>query len=212
MDRDTAVSLIESRVGFRSDLTDYIVQEMQAAQTYLEEHSDYLPDFLLTERATITMTADEERVALPDEFLREQEDYLPILYDTDGTTRLARLSKEDLYDLEEEYHDDSTDQPKHFALHGPYFRLFPIPDAAYKLKLYFYKAASPLTTNFENAWLKHCPDWLIGETGFRVALFLQLPKMVEIFKAVRDTAKESYRVADEARRHANRRYRMGAPR
>lgn len=213
MDRDTAATLIYQRIGFRQDLLDngYIVNEMQAAQTYAEQHSAYLPDFLLSEKASLTMTADEERVALPDDFLREDEGVPFRLFDSTGTTKLATLSKEEYYDLEEEYAESAPTQPKHYSLVGSYFRCFPIPDDAYILKFLYYKADTPLTTNIENKWLAKCPDWLIGETGMRVALFLQNSQLVAIFKALRDNAMETYRIADEARKSANRRYQMGAP-
>lgn len=181
MTRNEAVQIIADRLGQRSGLADQIVNEMKLAQTKLE-HGGFLPWFL---KAKYDATFDTSPVYIQDGFLREIED-TPLFsyYDDDGV----------LHDMEKDFYStlvaatangdiDATGPPEYYAIpDATFIHLFPVPDKSYSGHSRYYAAATALTVDTENAWLKYAPDVLISETGMKIAKFLRDEVAVALFK------------------------------
>lgn len=163
MTRDEAVTSIMNRLGNRTDLETDIITEMKIVQESVLEGHSWLPWFLLSEIATETTVADEERVELPTDFLLEDDDQALWWYDSSDTDNGWKpLAKDDLDILRERY--PGTGEPKAYALRGNYFIIKPTPDDSYTLKMSYYARDAALDTDIENEWLKHAADLLIAET------------------------------------------------
>jgi len=208
MDRDTAVATIARRLGNRTDLTRLgIVDEMQLAQTRLENEILEIPWFLLSEVSQATTTVDEERLEIPSDFLKEHEEGTLFLYDSSLDDPWVGLEKHDWDDIVAKY--TTTGQPKVYALVGKYFRLGPVPDAAYEMKMIYFKHDTVLSTNIENLWLEHVPELLIAETGKIIAENIVNDKAYARFSNDRTTAMTALMKTNVARQMANREYYMG---
>lgn len=210
MKRDEAVTLLQQRlqrVG-DTDAQARIITEMQFVQETLLEGAEFLPWFLLSENLTEATVVDEERVAIPTNFLREYEGGALWIYDTAGVKWLE-LFKDD-YDYLLNKYPTEKEIPQYYALDNNYFRLKPTPDLVYILRIKCYRRDSILSTNIENNWLKYANDWLIAETGAILAKHhIRNKKLADEYKADAATAKTRVFVAHEARMHANRKYVMG---
>jgi len=209
MDRDEAVTEIQNTLGFRTDKAAEIVLALQRAQTKLEKGA-VLPWFLQTEVASETTTKDEERVAIPSDFLREWEDD-PLWYFVAGTggddDTWTELAKEDLAFARDKY--PGSGAPVVYVLDVSYFRIFPTPDAVYTLKMIYYKTDTLLTTNVTNLWLTHLPYLMVGEAG---RLFVPGLRDKDAQKQFLEWAAEGRRemlVENEARMNSSRRFVMG---
>lgn len=162
MTRDEGVALIKQQLAFRRTLDSAIVDQMKFAQTTLEA-APTVPWFLISEDSYAVTTADEERLASPGDFLVEAEDarlyYRPDDFpDSDD----VELKKEDYDQLKRDFVGVPSGPPQAYALLGEYFRLFPLPDAVYTIRLIYYKRDTVLSSNVENGWLKHVPLLLLG--------------------------------------------------
>lgn len=192
MDRDTAVGLVRKRLGnLQGTFLDAdIITEMQLQQDTLER-GPTLPWFLLSQRNDTYTTVGEERIALPVDFLREYEDgclfyfnesYNPAVDSSDGPWR--GLEK-DSWDALKLAYQVRTGPPEKYALSDGYFRIFPLPDEAYLLRMIYYQKGSSLSTNVtDNVWLTFAPDLLIAQTAQVIAnLYLQNAALAERLKA-----------------------------
>ena len=208
MDRDTARARIQFHLGNRSSHADKIVLAMQDAQIELEQQAE-LPWFLLEEVSSASTVVDEERVAVPSDFLRETEEDALYIFDStlDADKQWTLLIKEDLTFLRKTY--PGTGTPGFYALVGAYYRLFPTPDAVKTLKHIYYKTDAVLTTNVENQWLKYFPNLIIGRAGMDVASDIGAEKKIPVFAHILARAEDLYMRSTEDREHTNRRYVMG---
>ena len=86
MIRDTAVDLLMKRLGNRrgTDFQNTIITEMVSVQEDVLEQDPTLPWFLVSEVSNATTTVDDERVALPGDFLQEFEDGALYVLDESG--------------------------------------------------------------------------------------------------------------------------------
>ena len=212
--RDAAVDLIMSRLGKRSDsaLRVDVISEMTFVQDVLLEGGIFLPWFLLSESATTTTTADDERVQLPSAFLGEWEE--GALYRVPDTGNDIQLIKDDYEALKGRY--TGTGAPTHYDLAGDYFYLKPTQDAAYTIKMRYYQRATSLAgtygdaTNIENLWLKWASDVFIGEVGVIIAgQVLQMPKAVLQFTKQAQSGWARLRIKDTSVRETNKERSMG---
>lgn len=204
MDRDTAVTIVKRRLARFNDsvMTDYIITEMQAAQQRLEGRPEP-PWFLITESAYTTTSANEERIAVPTDFLMEVEGDALWIEDTDGVRTV--LKKDDYDSIRTLYSEPGT--PKRYALLGNYFRLRPAPDAGYTLHMIYYGSDDVLSTNMENQWLKYMPEILIAETGFVIASqYIMNAAAAAKFASDVQVATGQLRAMNQARLDANRIY------
>ena len=120
------------------------------------------------------------------------------------------LPKDSLEILRDTYPGEGT--PKAYALDNRYYRIFPTPDASYKLKHIYYKQDTSLSTNIENQWLKYAPFLMIGVAGqnYRRRLFGMRAHLRYLPKWNR-RRRTTFSVVHEARDHTSRRYIMGGP-
>ena len=206
MMRDEVVSLIQTRLGFRTDKSAEIVAELKFWQTEFE-HDDVLPWFLLSEVTTASTITGEERVYLPTGFLREYEEGFLWRYDAAEDDPWIELGKDDYDALKAA--KTGTGPPTHYALRGSYFTLHPTPDAVYTLKLLFYKSDTVLSSNIENGWLREFPGLLLGAAGVTMASALKDREAEASFAAQLALAKERLNTFDEARNMANMSASMG---
>lgn len=211
MTRDEAITRMRRYLGFNTRLDSaVIVDALKDAQVELESRPE-LPWFLITEVASISTTAGEQRVAVPSDFIREYEREALYLYNKDDDKEYAILEKRDADDLRKEYseEEDDRDEPKFYALDGKYFRLFPIPDDIYTLKLIYYAEDTKLDNNVENEWLKHAPYLMIGLAGMFIARMTRDQNARETFQEMAQLSSGQLDREMEAREAANRRYIMG---
>lgn len=209
MTRDQAVAVIQEALGFRSDLANSIITQLVNAQVSMEEGPVY-PWFLLSLDSTIVTTASNAKVKVPTDFLEESEDHALYIEDEDGNDIM--LEKEEYDHLKSVFgvESDSEGFPTHYSLDGLYFRLFPIPDGLYTLRMSYYKRGEDLSSsNIENVWLKHAPWVLIGLAGERIASSLRDDKAKTYFHNEYAKGVVSMNARNEGRAHANRRYIMG---
>lgn len=204
--RDAAVNLIALRLGKRTDLNDQIIAEMQLVQEVLER-GELMPFFLLSEMATTSTTAEDERLVLPGDFLQEFEE--GALWYQDEDEQWYPLQRAALEEIKGAFDvDSSTGYPQYYSLMDNYFRLAPVPDAAYVIKMVYYAQDTVLATNIENNWLKYATEWFITEVGVRVAAYIQNDKMVNVFTQNVQAAKDRFWRFNESRKHSNQDYRM----
>lgn len=205
--RSEAVALIAARLGNRTDLNNSIITEMKLMQSTLEA-GEFIPWFLLTEFSEILGSAGEERIPLPTDFICEYEHGTLWIYDANDTEDPWKELTKDDYDALKAAKTGSA-RPTHYALVGLNFRVLPVPNAAYTYKMIYYANAQELSSDIENAWLKYAADWLITETGAKIAPYLAMGEAAASFKTDALIAKNRVFKLHEARQHANREYKRG---
>lgn len=221
MTRDEAVSIILSRCVRPGDqlLTTQCYTEMKMVIENILEGGDTLPWFLLSEFLTASTVIGEERVELPlnvggvtgRDFLREHET-CSLWIMPDGDTKWIELIKDDYDALYTALGggSDSYGQPTHYSLDNQYFYLKPTPDKVYQLRMRVYLRDTPLTSNIENAWLKHAADLVIAETGTIIAgSYLRDTEAEAKFRDEAQKARNRLYIFHEAREHTGRSYSMG---
>jgi len=218
MIRDDGVARIQEQLAFKTTLADKIVSQMQLAQTNLEAMPTK-PFFLISEDSVINTTPLEQRIPLPSDFLQEIDEavlrYVPLV--PTGTDPEVDLIKDDFDVLRKNFFDPITGtlmkgKPKAYAIMGPYFRIFPTPDAVYPIRTPYYKRDVVLTTNVENGWLKHVPFLLLGAAGKLIAKGPIRDQIADaVFTEWVGTGTALLNNLTEARAHSNRTYQMGGP-
>lgn len=211
MFRDRAVQRIQQHLAFRTDKAAEIVNYLQEVQVELE-HEPELPWFLKEELSMAQLTPGEQRIPVPRDFLQENED--SALFRFDGTKDLddqwVELRKADTDTLRNVF-QSTQGAPVAYYLNKDYFRLYPTPDAAYTLKMIYYKEASKLTSNIENVWLKHAAELMIGMAGQLIASDLRDGAAVQGFEKMEQKARRRLILGTVARESVNQRYVMGGP-
>ena len=201
MTRNEAASIIEARLGNRSGLTSRIYTEMQLRQGTEWERSAVLPWFLLKESSGLVTVASTRTVALPSDFLREYDEGQIWLTDTDGYKN--QLVKDTHDRLTNRFSPDGgetdSNQPDSYAIVGTNLYLFPLADAAYSLSMFYYAAATALTTDIENLWLQYAADYVIADVGLLVARHLRDSSAVELFEGDLKMAKSRLMIDNVAR-------------
>lgn len=209
MIRDAAVSRVKRGLGFSTNRDAVIVEALQDAQQTLEQLDD-LPWFLKTEVSTISTVSGEERVPIPSDFLRENEDDAMYYFNAsavEDVDKWVELVKDDADLLRKVL--SGTGSPEAYALSGEYFRIFPTPDDVYPLRMIYFQQDTLLTTNIENLWLKHFPLLLVGEAGADIAQSLHDQGATQRFQLLAAQQRVFLFKANQARQHENRRYVMG---
>lgn len=207
MTGDKVINLLMSRLGARTDAITRAscLLEMELAQTRFESEA-FLPWFLLSEDATVNTVADERRIEVPADFLREHDDGHLFVLGADG--KYTALAKGDYDTLLNDYGFDGTGEyPEAYSLVGDYFALFPIPTQIVQLRLskYFARDVAPLDEGTENKWLKHVPQLLLADTGLVMASqHLRDADVIQMFSAQRTEAYQALMNFNTAREEANR--------
>lgn len=220
MTRDEAVAEIQFYLGKRRDSAADIVTKLELGQRHLERNwpTRPLPWFLLTERASTTMVASEERVAIPTDFIEEWEGSGMWVVDSNGGEHLVKKFDSDDARLYEQERTDfgtltlasSSDRlPNKYAMTGDYFRFFPTPATALTLKMIYYQTQDlPSSGSVENRWLKYAPYVLIGWAGERMAIVMR-PDVVGVFQEMKTSAIGALNIQSVERQMSNRQMAMG---
>ncbi len=208
MNGEEVVALVKRRMarfGSSTSLDADVVIELNQAQKRLELNP-FLPWFLLSERSTISTVEAEARIIVPTDMIREYEEGTLWVLDAQGGEH--ELTKNLWDELKNDSRFDGTGRPKRYATVGLYFRLRPIPDAIYTLRMIYYKAQSVIVQDgTTNQWLTWGTDLLVAEAGFILATsYTQNDKSAKMFRDMIPAEMTRLMIADEARKHANIEY------
>jgi hypothetical protein len=206
-----AVDQVKILLGFRRDLDTSIKQQLNYAQVELEK-GPTLPWFLLSEVNTTLTTVGGRRIIKPVDFIREYEEGA-LWYAPTGEDEIA-LEKADNDFLMAHYGTTATGKPEAYSLDGNYFKIYPLPDAQYTIKLLYYKhdvSISSLGDSSTNQWLTHGSDCLIGRAGRVLASGLRDRDAKAEFSDMEQRGRLTMYNENEARKHVNRTYQIGGP-
>jgi hypothetical protein len=209
MTRSEAIALMQQQLGFRTDQATNLVTWLKLAQQTLEKGRT-LPWWLRSETSYIYTTANESRLPLPTQFLREEEGSQLVYVPTDTSSDLVFLDKDFTDQLEKTY-QRQTGKPEAYSLDGKYFRIFPIPDAAYQIRMVYSKKDTVLDTDVENLWLQHLPYLLMGVAGGMAASALRDQNAAAVFRGWASEGLQLMYSENEAREHTNQDYQIGGP-
>lgn len=189
MIKSKVVDLIKSRLGNRTEpgLDTRINNELDQAQYECENHGDFTAWFLLSESASYSTTAGEQRVPIPTDMIMEYEEGA-LFYN--GTP----LEKYEYEALRKKYYG-LEGEPEAYALMGDYFYIFPTPDATYSIDMKYYQQdtlCSVTADDAENLWLAKAADWLLAKAGLAIARYIKDTEAAALFTA--DEAKAMTRV------------------
>ena len=208
-----AISEIKTLLGFRSDLDEQIKSQLTRAQEYFQRGPVY-PWFLLSEDATTTTSVGAQRVQLPGDFLSEFEDGALFYIPSNTELEEVALTKETYEQLMEEFERGAEGPPEGYCITGFYFRIFPIPDEEYTLRMMYYQKDTPIS-NLSTAdtclWLTHAPNCLIGHAGKKLASTVGNANALAVFKEMESSAIVQLNTENEARNMTNRELLMGGP-
>lgn len=212
MTRSEAVALVKQVLGFQTNRDATIVTNMQLQQSKLELMPTK-PWFLLSTPQDLTTTANVAYVAVPTDFLCDNDEGGMWYYDStaDAGYELTEMKKDDYDVLVENYRGSTTGIPEAYALMGERLYLFPTPDAAYTLKYIYYKKAALLASDVENEWLQHIPELLIGKTGAMMAASLRDFEALKVFNLMIQENMALLESQNEARKHTGKEMQIGGP-
>lgn len=212
MDRAAAVARIQRKLAYRTDLETEIIDALKDAQIKLESMPE-LPWFLVSEISSTTTVIGEERVPVPSDYIRLTDDD-----DSEGLFRFdtsisadepwVPLEKITTAILRSTY-QVKRGPPEVFVEDDQYFRLGPIPDAVYTLKMIYYYKDAVLATNVENQWLKYAPGYIIGLAGREVAEDTRDAEAIQFFGRMVSEGLKILSDENTARREAGRTRQMG---
>lgn len=180
MTRSEAVSLIMLRLGKRTGLETEIVLELKQAQKDLEQ-APALPWFLIKESVGLTTSAGSRVVVLPSDFLRESTTTKAWITTSDGVQLLHKEDYDALRGIAAE--DESYLEAWYYALVGKNLYIFPEPDSAMAIEMFYFAADDELIADAtENDWLTYASSVLVSLTGYRVARTLRDQEAMQMFQ------------------------------
>jgi hypothetical protein len=156
---------------------------MQDAQRDLESGKT-LPPFLIQQDATLLLTAGEHTVAIPEGFIREVDDELPH-YVVNERIVPQFLQRKRYQDAVVANMRAERAGPKIYVVRRGVLDFINVADRSYTLIWSYYKKAVVLDSNVENVWLRDAAEWLIGESGWRIAQDLRDQAAAQIFDGIR---------------------------
>jgi hypothetical protein len=211
-----AVSDIQLKLGFRSDLSTPIAAALAAAQNKFEGGiplnggGEFMPWFLVKDTVGLVTVAAQRNVVLPVDWLIENEEDELFYYNVDNADcPNTMLIKDDPDVLAKNF--GGTGAPQAYALVGTGYRIFPLPDDIYPLQTSYFASEPPFDPLVENKWLKYCPNLLIGEAGAAMAISTRESRqeVMTYFVSMRAEAISLLHRRTEDRLHTNRHYVMG---
>ena len=203
---------------------------------FLAGGGSFLPWFLRSEVTTSFTTPGEERVPVPTDFIREwDDDALYFFTPNPNPSTSPPYPPNNWWPLEKgelSYnrmrwgpHWPSTSPPypqpppqpdfpgpRAYSLDGQYFRIFPLPNAVYQLKMIYYAhdtLLDPTNASSTNKWLTNAPNILIGEAGYNVAITARDNDRIQYFEKLRDESLARAYVDSVAQDSEGNRYIMG---
>lgn len=209
MTRDEVVSLMQIQLGFRTDQSTNLITCLQAAQVTLEREA-VKPWFLLSAVSVLVTVADTRTIALPDDFLGENEEDKIFYIPADTEDDPVELEKDVNQQLLATYaREEGT--PEAYAIVGTNMHIYPLPDDVYTLQWTYYAKDTVLSTNVENQWLAHFPLLLAGEAGMLLAPAMRNAEATAIFDRWRKEGRIQLYRENERRMHDNTDPQIGGP-
>lgn len=213
MMRSEAVTECRELLGFNNALAeDVIVRALYQAQLIAESDPE-LPSFIESEMAFIDTIPDEERVPLPTDYIIELEDSALYYYKDDGSGNFeyCELTKWNADANRNTYNalGRNSGAPEMYSLDGKYLRLFPTPDAIYRIYWRYYKQDALLTSDIENEWLKRRPWLIIARAVMLLASKTDDDKVFQRATSLYGEQREQMMLFETAKEIANTRYVMG---
>lgn len=199
MTRDEAIARIKEGLSFRSGHDERIKQRLEEARINLEMGKT-LPWFLREEDATLTLVAGGYSIDLPDGFIRPDYDE-PLRYTPVDAVSAKNIPWRTLADADLSYGGYDAGGPRVAVLRKSTIRIFPAADVDYTLTWSYFKHSDALdgANTSINGWLVNCPDAIIGEAGWRMAVDLKDQAAMQKFEVIRATGKAAYLNEDVAR-------------
>lgn len=225
MTRDEAVARIKMRLGFYTKKDAEIVTELQVSQEELEDglklpapmQGIFKPWFLVSEVQSAVTQIGEDRVPFPTAvagvhagFAAELENAALWILDPEAEADdpWLQLEKLPFDDLQAKW--AGSDMPRGYAVTGVYFRLRPIPDEEYTLKIISNnKDVFPASGSQTNKWLTYAPAVLWSHAGFTLATALRDATASQYFERKFVESSQALYLTSEERLHTNQKYVMG---
>lgn len=176
--RDKAADIIAARLGFRTDLRETIIFEMQTVQAEeLEQDNEFKPWFLFRDISTLETNPNRDWIDLPADFLLQVDD-IWLYYNEPDVDPEENPWKPIMGNVMSEaigWQIGTTEsRPRIASIQGTRVYVRPTPTQALPLRLVYFAREPALTTNITNNWLRYASDWLISATAAKIArLYLQ---------------------------------------
>lgn len=178
MTRSEAILSIKRGLGFRQTQDTAILAALKEAQRNLELGKT-LPPWLVEFDTPIPITNGSNVVTLPTGFIRLHDEYdLYYVNSSGANVFIPRKNYKEAYQAfvasggadDSPVNSSTSPYPRAFViLNKVEGILIPTPTVSFTAYLTYYKAATVLDSDIENAWLLHAPDYLIGLAGMTVA-------------------------------------------
>ena len=176
MNLNDMVSLIQTRLGFRTDLDAEIIREIQLAQYELERDPTFNPHFLWRAK-DICICPECLDYVLPAGFIRLDEMNNP-LYQDNGSYVAFELDKGIAVNTFEP--NKVSGCPQYFSIYSNNLRLD--KRACGILRLFYITATTQLTDVIvENLWTEHAFHLLMNKAGIAMATNIQESMAVDRF-------------------------------
>ena len=176
MGYDDLVKLLQTRLGFRTDLQDVIAVEVKLAQYELEKMVTQNPWFLWR-AADVCVDTSCLSLALPLGFLRLCEFNNP-LFHAEGAPcgyQLTRAFADSTYSV-----DSGVAPIETYTLQNKSLRLN--ARAKGKLRLFYITSSAKLSDAVQqNLWTEHAFDLLLNKTGIQLAATLRDQEALDMF-------------------------------
>lgn len=217
MDRDTAVTLIQQKTGFRSGQADIIVERLQASQDILSfggvmteaNYSTEVPWFLRKVDQPLTLSAGATVITLPDDFIKEVEDTGPWYPDTSSTGEPPIYLDKASPGASKRTFTGSTAGPQIYELRVTDMLVYPASEDALTLYWDYFGKDDLLDSNIENLWLKWVPSLLIGHAGQGFATDMRDAEAVKEFTRMKLEGQKQLLTQNVQREMTNRRTSIG---
>lgn len=171
-----AIQRIKDGLGFRrANMDAIIVKRMQEAMRDMEAGKT-LPDFLRVFAGPIVFNQGASSAFVPADFIREDDNAPPFFYaDNNTSAKQSFLTKASYVDAYSLYWKGRAQAPSVYTTIRPLpsqawsFSVINPVDRNYTIYFSYYVHDTDIALVDVNKWLLYAPEWLIGETGVRMA-------------------------------------------
>ncbi len=195
---DRIIGTIISRLGQRPDLKNRIESELWDVQeNVIEKEESFNPWFLVTaDPEAFPFAIDAEFVELTEDFLAPYEWGFAYAENSAGQVLPQPMGQRsyDKLKVRNAASDDTQlvgETITHYAIIGTRLYFTPIPTVAGNVHLRYYKKQPMIDSKTleDHVILEHASDWLMNETGARVAQSIQNVDMMKMFLALAGKAR-----------------------
>jgi len=208
MTMNEVIAEIQRGLGYRSDKTDEIKSKLRLAQDELERGKT-LPWFIVNEDETISLTAGVSTWTLPNNFIREVDDF-GAPYSTFTSDGDVITLKKIPYDVGyATYGGADPGEIVAYSRRAGSLQFWPSPDEDTELTISYYAKQDNPATASTNAWSENAPELLIGLAGMKIAADLYDDRAMQKFTVMYAQAKDSLFKEIVAEDDANMQYSLG---